>query len=249
LFGHCKGTFTDASQDKKGLSELADGGCLLLDEIAEMKVELQSKLLRVLEERAIRRVGGEEEINVDVTVIATTNKDITELVEQGLFRLDLFYRLNTFQLKVRPLRERREDIMSLALHFLNQYNLHYCKESISGFSADSQELFENYEWPGNVRELKNVVERLVVLKNPAMIEPLHLPPEISGGRGSATFLKELNTGSFVLPPEGVEMEAVEKNLLAQAMEQSSNNQKQAATLLHMSYDTFRYKLKKHGLVG
>lgn len=249
LFGHNKGTFTDAKHDKKGLFELADGGCLLLDEIAEMKVELQSKLLRVLEERAIRRVGGEEEIGVDVTVIATTNKDIVQQVELGLFRLDLFYRLNTFHVQVSPLRERKEDIMPLAVHFLNQYNQHYRKKAIAGFSAASQKLLERYEWPGNVRELKNVVERLVVLKNPAMIEPHHLPPEVSGTCSSATLLQELHSSSFVLPPEGVEMEAVEKNFLRQAMVQSGNNQKQAALLLRMSYDTFRYKLKKHGLIG
>ncbi|HIP38223.1 MAG TPA: sigma-54-dependent Fis family transcriptional regulator [Desulfocapsa sulfexigens] len=245
LFGHAKGTFTDAQHDKKGLFELADGGCLLLDEIAEMKVELQSKLLRVLEERSIRRVGGHEEIPVSVTVIATTNKDIPKEVENGTFRLDLFYRLNTFLLHVSPLRERQEDIMPLAEYFLKEYNHRYKRSAIKGFSKKSQKLMLAYEWPGNVRELKNIIERLVVLKHPAMVEPRHLPPEISLTGKHGSILQ--SAGNFILPPEGIDAEELEKSLVAQAMELSGNNQKQAAILLHMKYDTFRYKLKKHGL--
>ncbi len=245
LFGHAKGTFTGANHDKKGLFELADGGCLLLDEIAEMKVELQSKLLRVLEERSIRRVGGHEEIPVTVTVIATTNKNIPEEVENGTFRLDLFYRLNTFLLHVSPLRERREDIMPLAEHFLREYNHRYKRSAIKGFSPKSQKLMLAYEWPGNVRELKNVIERLVVLKKPATVEPRHLPLEIRHPGASDSIVH--SAGNFILPPEGINVEELEKSLVVQAMEFSGNNQKQAAILLHMKYDTFRYKLKKHGL--
>ncbi|MBU1232340.1 MAG: sigma-54 dependent transcriptional regulator [Proteobacteria bacterium] len=247
LFGHTKGTFTDASHDKKGLFELADGGCLLLDEIAEMKVELQSKLLRALEDRRIRRVGGQEEIPVSVTVIATTNQDIRSLVDKGDFRLDLFYRLNTFHLQVSALHKRQNDIMPLAEHFLAHYNQRYMKDRIQGFSTASQELMVNYKWPGNVRELKNVVERLVVLKNPSMIEPHHLPPEIVGNDTPCS--DSMSYGSFILPPEGVDIEELEKNLIHQAMEQTNNTQKKAASLLRMKYDTFRYKLKKHGLLG
>jgi DNA-binding NtrC family response regulator len=245
LFGHAKGTFTDARQDKKGLFELADGGCLLLDEIGEMKLDLQSKLLRALEERTIRRVGGQEEIPVSVTVLATTNKDIADEVEKGRFRLDLFYRLNTFYIKVLSLRNRPDDISPLARHFLDYYNKRYRKDAIKGFSKESLELMRGYGWPGNVRELRNMVERLVVLRDPVAIEPHHLPPEI-GGR-SRPFVALEPAGSFVLPPEGVDVEELEKNLLSQAMEQSGNSQKKAAVLLHMKYDTFRYKLKKHGL--
>ncbi|MBU0681443.1 MAG: sigma-54 dependent transcriptional regulator [Proteobacteria bacterium] len=246
LFGHAKGTFTDARQDKKGLFELADGGCLLLDEIGEMKLDLQSKLLRALEERSIRRVGGQEEIPVSVTVLATTNKDIAAEVEKGRFRLDLFYRLNTFHIKVLSLRNRPDDISPLARHFLDYYNKRYRKDAIKGFSKESLELMRSYSWPGNVRELRNMVERLVVLKDPVAIEPHHLPPEIRGS-SSAPFVASGATGPFVLPPEGVDVEELEKNLLIQAMEQSGNSQKKAAALLHMKYDTFRYKLKKHGL--
>lgn len=245
LFGYSKGAFTDAKQDKKGLFELADGGCLLLDEIAEMKVELQSKLLRVLEERRIRRVGGQEEIPVSVTVIATTNQDLNEQVEQGHFRLDLLYRLNTFHLQVTPLRKRKEDIMPLAEHFLAHYNKRYIKNAIQNFSPASRTLMLNYEWPGNVRELKNVIERLVVLKNPPVIEPRHLPPEILGG--GRRIPSSTPSGDFTLPPEGVDVEELEKQFLIQAMDHSHHNQKKAAELLHMKYDTFRYKLKKHGL--
>lgn len=245
LFGHAKGTFTDAKQDKKGLFELADGGCLLLDEIAEMKVELQSKLLRALEERCVRRVGGKEEIPVSVTVIATTNKDLAMEVEKGTFRLDLFYRLNTFHLYVSPLRRRQADIMPLAEYFLEQYNHRYQRDNIKGFSEESQRLMLAYSWPGNVRELKNIIERLVVLKDPALIEPQHLPPEIGMGAQSLAALP--STGQFVLPVDGIDVEELEKNLIGQAMEQSGHNQKHAARLLRMKYDTFRYKLKKHGL--
>lgn len=246
LFGHAKGTFTDARQDKKGLFELADGGCLLLDEIAEMKMDLQSKLLRALEERTVRRVGGQEEIPVSVTVLATTNKDIATEVDRGTFRLDLFYRLNTFHLQVLPLRERPDDISPLADYFLDYYNKRYRKDAIKGFSKESLQLMRRYGWPGNVRELRNMVERLVVLKDPASIEPQHLPLEIVGSAPPCP--ESTMAGVFVLPPEGLDVEELEKNLLNQAMEQSGHSQKQAAGLLRMKYDTFRYKLKKHGLV-
>lgn len=245
LFGHTKGTFTDARQDKKGLFELADGGCLLLDEIAEMKVELQSKLLRALEERKIRRVGGQEEIPVSVMVIATTNKDLAVEVDKGTFRLDLFYRLNTFHISVPPLRERQADIIPLAKYFLGQYNQRYQRDIIKSFSKESQRLMLAYSWPGNVRELKNTIERLVVLKDSATIEPQHLPSEIGLESPSLASLPAI--GEFILPPDGIDVEELEKNLIGQAMEQTNNNQKQAASLLGMKYDTFRYKLKKHGL--
>lgn len=247
LFGHVKGSFTDARQDKKGLFELADGGCLLLDEIAEMDMTLQSKLLRVLEERKIRRVGGHEEIPVSVTIIATTNKNMPLEVKQGTFRLDLFYRLNTFVLHVPPLRDRQDDIILLAEFFLDQYRHRYKRHAIQGFNKESQRLMLSYGWPGNVRELKNVVERLVVLKNPSLIEPRHLPPEISMTETSVSIPH--SSKDFILPAEGLNTTELEKSLIAQAMEQSGNNQKQAASLLQMKYDTFRYKLKKHGLTN
>lgn len=245
LFGHIKGTFTDAQYDKKGLFELADGGCLLLDEIAEMKMELQTKLLRALEERTIRRLGSHEEIPVSVTVIATTNKNIPLEVENGNFRLDLFYRLNTFLLHVSPLRERKDDIMPLTEHFLDHYNRRYKRNAIKEFSPQSQQLMLSYEWPGNVRELKNVIERLVVLKQPSVVQPKHLPPEINVTEQAVSMPQ--SSEEYILPENGVDVEELEKSLINQAMERSENNQKQSANLLHMKYDTFRYKLKKHNL--
>lgn len=245
LFGHIKGTFTDAQYDKKGLFELADGGCLLLDEIAEMKMELQSKLLRALEERTIRRLGSHEEIPVSVTVIATTNKNLPFEVENGNFRLDLFYRLNTFLLHVSPLRERKDDIMPLAEHFLDHYNRRYKRNAIKEFSPQSQQLMLSYEWPGNVRELKNVIERLVVLKQPTVVDPKHLPPEINLAEQAVSMPQ--SSEEYILPENGVDVEELEKSLISQAMKRSGNNQKQSANLLHMKYDTFRYKFKKHNL--
>ena len=181
LFGYEKGAFTDARKSKKGLFEVADGGTLLLDELGEMKLSLQSKLLRVLEERVVRRIGGQEEIPVDVTVIATTNRDLSEAVEKGEFRMDLYYRLNAFSLNVPPLRDkdRRDDIPFLARHFLASFAKEYNKK-IAGFSAEAEQLMLSYRWPGNVRELKNVIQGIVVLQNTRVIMPEHLPLEISG---------------------------------------------------------------------
>ena len=179
LFGYEKGAFTDARKSKKGLFEVADGGTLLLDELGEMKLSLQSKLLRVLEERVVRRIGGQEEIPVDVTVIATTNRDLSAAVEKGEFRMDLYYRLNAFSLHVPPLRERREDIPVLAKHFLASFVKEYNK-SIEGFSAEVEDLMIAYKWPGNVRELKNVIQGMVVLQETRVIMPEHLPLEVGG---------------------------------------------------------------------
>ena len=178
LFGYEKGAFTDARKSKKGLFEVANGGTLLLDEMGEMKLSLQSKLLRALEERSVRRIGGQEEIPIDVTVIATTNRDISEAVEKGEFRMDLYYRLNAFAIAVPPLRERKEDIMFLAKHFLASFSKEYNK-TVDGFSAEAEQLLLSYKWPGNVRELKNVIRSIVVLQNTKLVLPEHLPAEIS----------------------------------------------------------------------
>ena len=198
LFGYEKGAFTDARKSKKGLFEVADGGTLLLDELGEMKLSLQSKLLRVLEERVIRRIGGGEEIPVEVTVIATTNRDLTEAVQRGDFRTDLFYRLNAFSLHVPPLRERRDDIPVLASHFLAAFAKEYNK-AVEGFSVEAEHLMVSYDWPGNVRELKNVVRGIVVLQNARMVIPEHLPLEVSG---LAAPQAENRQNRFMLPETG-----------------------------------------------
>ena len=244
LFGHEKGAFTDAKSDKKGLFELATGGSILLDEIGDMKLSLQAKLLRVLEERTVRHVGGSEEIPINTTIIATTNKNLTEAVETGEFRSDLFFRLSTFYLHVPPLRERKEDISILAKSFLASLTTQYNKKAIKGFSPEAEALLKSYSWPGNVRELRNLVERLVVLESVEVILPRHLPDWLTGGSGVA---QSANNGGFILPETGISLEGVEKDLIQQALEKSKYNKTQAAKLLQISYDTLRYQVKKFGL--
>ncbi|MBF8260432.1 MAG: two component, sigma54 specific, transcriptional regulator, Fis family, partial [Actinobacteria bacterium] len=178
LFGHEKGAFTDAKAEKKGIFEMADGGSILLDEIGEMRLDLQAKLLRVLEERKVRRIGGRQDIPIDTTVFATTNRNLEEAVEKGEFRVDLYYRLNAFSLDLPPLRERKGDIPLLARHFLRGYSEKYNKVALKDISSEAEEMLVSYRWPGNIRELRNVIERIVVLENDEIIRPEHLPAEI-----------------------------------------------------------------------
>jgi len=244
LFGHEKGAFTDAKAPKKGLIEQAKGGTILLDEIGDMKMDLQSKLLRVLEERTIRPIGGQREIPVDVAVIATSNINLSEAVRNGKFRNDLFFRLSTFYLHIVPLRERREDIPLLSAYFLKHFGKKYNKRRIKGFSSEAEHLMMQYHWPGNVRELKNLVERFVVLENSEVIEPQHLPQWIHKRSQDAVRPTE---GRFVLPESGISLEGLQKDLIIQALERARDNQTLAAKLLDVTYDSFRYQLKKFGL--
>jgi DNA-binding NtrC family response regulator len=243
LFGHVKGAFTDAKSDKRGMFELANGGTILLDEIGDMQMNLQSKLLRVLEDRSVRRLGGKTDIQIDVTVIVTTNTNLEEAVAAEKFRTDLFYRLNTFPLHIPPLRERREDIPLLARHFLELFSQTYLKKAIKGFSPEAEEILCAYEWKGNCRELKNVVERIVVLENTETILPQHLPAALTKGQ----FAKRREFGAFVLPEEGISLEQLEQDLIEQALKRTSNNQTKAAKLLGISYDSLRYQIKKFGI--
>ncbi len=244
LFGYEKGAFTDAKSDKMGIFELANGGTILLDEIGDMKLDLQSKLLRVLEERTVRRLGGRSEVPIQVTVIATTNRDLGEAVEKGDFRKDLFYRLNTFSLHVPPLRERKEDIPLLLRYFLDRFTARYNNKTLRGVSPEAESLFVAYSWPGNIRELKNIIERIVVLESAEMILPEHLPKEISRRSVAVT-----NTAGdkFILPEEGISLDELEKNLIMQALERAKHNKTLAAKLLNVSYDSLRYQIKKLGL--
>jgi DNA-binding NtrC family response regulator len=244
LFGYEKGSFTDAKADKKGLFEMAKGGAILLDEIGDMKLDLQSKLLRVLEDRKIRRIGGKGEISIDVVVIATTNRNLTEAMNAGDFRKDLFFRLSTFYLHIVPLRERAEDIPLLAAHFLSQFAARYNKKHIKGFSPEAEKILVSYTWPGNIRELKNLVERFVVLENAEIIRPEHLPKWIFG---AAIATDRSPTDKYILPDTGISLEDLEKDLIMQALEKSNSNKSQAAKLLNISYDTLRYQVKKYGL--
>lgn len=244
LFGYEKGSFTDARTDKKGLFEMAEGGSILLDEIGEMKQSLQGKLLRVLEDRSVRPIGGSEEIPVDVTVIATTNRNLSEAVEKSEFRMDLFYRLNTFYLHVPPLRERKEDIAILTRYYLAQFATRFKKKVVKSLSPETEELLRSYQWPGNIRELRNLVERLVVLESADEILPRHLPNWLTGPSSVVSHAPE---GKFLLPEGGISLDEVEKDLIVQALERTKNNKAQAAKLLQISYDTLRYQVKKFGL--
>ena len=244
LFGHVKGAFTDAKADKKGLFELANGGTILLDEIGDMQSNLQSKLLRVLEDRTVRRLGGKTDLPIDVNVIVTTNTRLEEAVDEGRFRADLFYRLNAFPLYIPPLRERREDIIPLARYFLETFSRRYLKRAIKGFSPEVEKILYSHDWNGNCRELRNVIERLVVLENVEMLQPEHLPAALTGRK----FVERRRTTGFVLPDEGLSLETLEKDLIEQALDHADDNQTKAAKLLGISYDSLRYRIKKHGLL-
>jgi DNA-binding NtrC family response regulator len=244
LFGYDKGAFTDAKSDKKGLFEVARGGSILLDEIGDMKTNLQSKFLRVLEERTIRRIGGKEEVPIDVTVIATTNRDLNEAVKVGEFRKDLFYRLSAFHLHIVPLRERPEDIPLFAEYFFSYFKKRYKNQRIKGFSPEAEKLITDYSWPGNVRELKNLIERFVVLESIEFIQPEHLSQWLVD---PALPHQEQKNDGFILPDSGISLEEVEKDLIQQALDKAKHNKTLAAKLLSISYDTLRYQMKKFGL--
>ncbi|MFH1020296.1 MAG: sigma-54 dependent transcriptional regulator [Pseudomonadota bacterium] len=243
LFGHTRGAFTDARSDKKGVFELAAGGTLLLDEIGDMRMDLQVKLLRVVEDRKVRRLGGSIDLPINTTVIATTNKDIKIASEKGEFRMDLFFRLSTFTVRLPPLRERGDDILLLARHFLKFFANKYLKKNIKGFSAAAEREIMAYSWPGNVRELRNVIEHCVVLENMETVESQHLALNLPQAEG---FAERRKITRILLPENGISLDELEKDLIGQALERTNNNQTKAAKLLGISYDTLRYQAKKFG---
>ena len=245
LFGHEKGAFTDAKAEKKGIFEMAHGGSILLDEIGEMRLDLQAKLLRVLEERKVRRIGGRQDIPIEATVFATTNRDLEEAVGKGAFRVDLFYRLNSFSLHLAPLRERKGDIPLLARHFLQYYSKKYNRKTANpDISPEAEELLASYRWPGNIRELRNVIERIVVLENDEIVRPEHLSPEIlHAGAGEA----RKTAAPPGIPDTGLSMEEMERNMIVRALEKAGRNKTLAAKLLGITYDSLRYQVKKFGL--
>ncbi len=233
LFGHEKGAFTDAKAAKKGLMELADRGTLFLDEVSEMSPNSQAKFLRCLQERVFRRVGGTRDIRVDVRIIAATNRPLETRVKEGLFREDLFYRLNVIPILIPPLRERREDIMPLARHFLRESSMRSHKV-IKGFTPEAERLMLVYAWPGNVRELRNLIERLVILGAAEDIEPQHLPVQFAAP-------------AEVLPPHETPHELktlaqVERAYINQVMQRVEANKSKAAKILGISRQTLRKKL-------
>ena len=243
LFGYEKGAFTDARAQKRGLFELADKGTLFLDEIGEIPLSLQAKLLRVLEEQCFRRLGGLRDINVDLRIIAATNKNLREAVKEGAFRQDLYYRLNVIQLVVPPLRERPQDILPLAHFFIDHYNRKF-KRQVEGFSSDAESLLLAHDWPGNVRELRNAVERAMILEESTLIHSASLPIAI---RSTSAGAVAVGASAGTAPGEGMSLVEQEKRLLIQALEKSGGNQTQAARLLRITRDTLRYKMKKFNL--
>ncbi|MDD2364531.1 MAG: sigma-54 dependent transcriptional regulator [Desulfuromonadaceae bacterium] len=237
LFGHEKGSFTGANAREIGIFEAADGGTVFLDEIGEMNVAMQAKLLRAIQEKEIRRVGGKVNIALDVRLVSATNKDLEQEIKKGSFREDLFYRLNVIRVNLPPLRERGSDIKTLAEFFLEKYSK-AAGISIDGISKRSLKLLMNYNWPGNVRQLESVIERSILMAESNYIEPDDLPTEISVS-GSP-----VDSISFNLPPEGIDFEALEKGLISKAMERAEWVIGKAAPLLGMSYKTLQYRLDK-----
>ena len=237
LFGHERGAFTDARMQKRGLLESADGGTVFLDEIGEMVPALQAKLLRFLEEKSFKRVGGAGDIRVDVRVVAATNRNLEDQVAKGAFRSDLFYRLNVLPIRMPSLREHAEDVPALVAFFVDTFNTEF-KKRIAGVSAPALGLLKSYGWPGNVRELRNVVERAMLLAEGNRLEVKDFGALKSGLVGA---------DAFDLPPGGVDLEDLEKSLVEQALRRAGGNQTKAAALLGLNRDQIRYRVEKFGL--
>src|SRR5580765_5538335 len=244
LFGYEKGAFTDARSQKRGIFELADKGTLFLDEIGEIPMMLQAKLLRVLEDQSFRRLGGLKDIQLDLRVVAATNKNLREAVKEGAFRQDLYFRLNVIQILIPPLRERSEDIVPMTHFFIEHYNRKF-KRNIENVTDAAAKLLMAHDWPGNVRELRNAIERAMILEEGTSITAASLPisiarPDGSGPLGGASL-------DLATPADGLSLEDNERSLLVRALEKTEGNQTQAARLLRITRDTLRYKMKKFNL--
>jgi len=254
LFGHMRGAFTGAETNKKGLLEVAEKGTIFLDEIGEMSPVMQVKLLRVLQERRFRRVGGLEELQADIRVIAATNQNLTKAVAEGRFREDLYYRINVIPIALPALRDRREDIPLIAEHFLSKYADQMGK-NVTGISHAAMDLLTQYEWPGNIRELENVIERAVALEATPAILPESLPPAVRSGATRSGRAEGVDrsavTAPEFLPDAGFDLEAhvkeIERGYIAEALQRAGGVQVKAADLLGMSFRSFRYYVKKYNL--
>ncbi len=238
LFGHEKGAFTGAEKSKQGVFEYASGGTLLLDEIGDLPIEAQAKLLRALQEKTIQRVGGNEQIKVDVRVICATNQDLEKLVKEGAFRQDLFYRINVFPIHIPPLRQRKEAILPLAEHFIRKFMDPEPNKDMQLLTQGAKKILLNYSWPGNIRELANTMERAIILAGLPPVTAEHLE-----------FLKSKvqvhdHTTRFRLNEDGIRLEDLEKDLIKQALELTGNNQSAAARLLGLTRSKFRTRLKQ-----
>lgn len=248
MFGHKKGSFTGAIADKIGLFEVANGGSLFLDEVGELPLSIQVKLLRAIQERVIRKVGATDDQRVDVRIIAATNRDLEEMVKQGSFREDLYYRLNVINLKTPPLRDRREDVPTLAQHFLRKY-ADRLGRPVQAISDEAMEVLKKYDYPGNVRELENIIERTVALEAGATILPESLPPFVQTPSGR----KMASAHEIEITDEGIELEKIigqiEKELLIKAIHKAKGVKKNAAKLLGVTFRSMRYRVDKYGLGG
>jgi DNA-binding NtrC family response regulator len=243
LFGYEKGAFTDAKSKKEGLFEQAHGGTIFLDEIGEMELGLQAKLLRVLEEGTFRRVGGLKDIHLNARIIAASNRNLKRESESGNFRLDLYFRLSVIQVDIPPLRQRGDDVILLAKHYIEKANLKRRGKLLRGLSPSVEKIFRTYAWSGNVRELRNVIERASILEDGNIVTSAHLPADMLGVHTGQT---DGNRRMFSLPADGVALESVEFDLAQQAIERTGGNLTRAAKLLDISRDQLRYKLRKAG---
>ncbi|MBD3301010.1 MAG: AAA family ATPase [Candidatus Eisenbacteria bacterium] len=241
LFGHARGAFTDARERKKGLFEIADQGTIFLDEIAEMPQTMQVRLLRVLQDHQVRAVGAEMPIQVDVRVVAATNKDLREMIAIGRFREDLFYRLNVFRIQLPPLRDRKEDIPFLARFFLKNFTDRYDR-TVGGFSDQTWGYLTNYDWPGNIRELENAIEHAVIVAEGPLLTPRDLPMEIVE-RG----LPRLGEGQDDSIPDGLRLEEVEARYIRRAIRQKGGNLTETAKSLGISRTTLWRKMRRYGI--
>lgn len=242
LFGHEKGSFTDAKESKRGLAELAAGGTLFLDEVGDLSPGIQAKLLTLLEDRTFRRIGGTRQLQLDARVVTATNRDLEKSVADGTFRADLYYRLKVVPVEIPPLRMRKEDIPALADFFLNAFRKEFAGGP-GGFSSESKKVMERFSWPGNVRELRNAVERACLLSQHELIAPEDLPIEVTrpDSQGSSS------TALPTLPIEGLCFEELEKNWVLEALERCHGNRTEAARLLGMNRDQIRYRIDKFKL--
>lgn len=247
MFGHKKGSFTGAVSDKTGLFEAADEGTLFLDEVGELPLSTQVKLLRAIQERVVRRVGATEDTPINVRIIAATNRDLEKMVNDGGFRQDLYYRLNVIQLETPPLRDRKEDIVLLAQHFLKKYNEKLSK-AVGSISDDAMEILSGYDYPGNVRELENIIERTVALEAGATILPESLPPLVKTKQGSRQMV---TSDDIEITDEGVDLDKImgqiEKELIIKAIHAGDGVKKRAAKLLGISFRSMRYRVEKYNL--
>ncbi len=252
LFGYEKGAFTDAKINKKGLFEIADKGTIFLDEIGLMPLDIQAKLLTVIESHTFRHLGGTQDIHSDLRIVAATNENLSDAVREGRFRQDLYYRLNVVPLSLPPLRQRNEDILLIAHHFLNIYSSRYQKTNLK-LSNGAEHWLKNYAWPGNVRELRNLIERATLLSNDNLIQLA----DLTVGKEENDFrvpdqpptlvIDDLGDIRINLPPWGIAMEDVERRLIKAALQQTKGKVSFAAQLLHISRDTLRYRIKKYKL--